>query len=506
MKPHRVLTVPLLVLTVCLAPGTSRADDSPQAPAKPDGAAAADQRALVEKLFGPEIWNVKDHTDFDQEPQWRTALQVVAKLDAKLLDEHPPESLNAKYDEILKDPAAFRGRFVRLRGVVGHVGALKLDEKIDGRDEAYRGQASGPDGEQRVIFDILDRPPAVRRALDEVEIDGVFYRTVRFETKKGTVAEVPWIVARKIVVLARPTAPPPAEEPSGKSPAVPGPAPKPDAAKVAAEDAKARAILAKAAELQHAGDLAEPGKLESFHVVFMKAAFERTTTKGGYESTQLAETDRDGLVFDWMKGSLKTQVTFDGRTTTKAWYEPLAIGWIHDGEHVASLTGAKYKSDYDQLQFHRTVVAQLLDLAILGKLLRDKSTWRVVADPASPPNTVEIERVPAADAKGAVALKLWVANPSEGVYGDVVAAWMPPASDGGPAVFYDFRYHETFPTVRVKTGDAEPAVASLRFPFVVDVYEQRPGSAEKTKVLEVYAGTVDVNTLTDADFAQPKSK
>src|SRR5262245_54261404 len=65
----------------------------------------------------------------------------------------------------------------------------------------------------------------------------------------------------------------PQQDAAGKPAPAPGGAPADDA------DAKARAILAKAAALQCAGGLAEPGKLDSFHVVFRKATFEREDTR-----------------------------------------------------------------------------------------------------------------------------------------------------------------------------------------------------------------------------------
>src|SRR6185503_17879512 len=47
--------------------------------------------------------------------------------------------------------------------------------------------------------------------------------------------------------------------------------PSQDAAALAASDKRAREILAYAAARQNAGDLVEPGRLESFHVVFHSA-------------------------------------------------------------------------------------------------------------------------------------------------------------------------------------------------------------------------------------------
>ncbi len=57
-----------------------------------------------------------------------------------------------------------------------------------------------------VIFDVLDRPPAFRKQYDAVDVDAVFYRVVKYETRgdperkiPGRTVKVPWIVARTVV-------------------------------------------------------------------------------------------------------------------------------------------------------------------------------------------------------------------------------------------------------------------------------------------------------------------
>jgi hypothetical protein len=313
-------------------------------------------------------------------------------------------------------------------------------------------------------------------------------------------------------------APPPAQEETPPAPApapAPAPSPSPEPPAADASQEKARVVLGKAAARQDAGDLAEPGKLDSFHVVFHKATFESTKTSadGKSETTQMIQTDDGGLVFDWKQGSVKTQLTVDERTTTKSWYEPLKYGWFYDGEKVQSLLGAEHKADYDQLQFHRRVIDQLLDVAILSKLLRDKSVWSVIegAKPFAAEGddvgaAVAVKRTPPADNPNALPVTLWIAHPSAEEYGDVVAASMPPLEPGGATLLYRFAYHESFPKVRVKTGDAEPADAKLRFPFKVTVHEKLPGAAEPRKVLEVFTRSVDVNTVTDDAFKRPKPR
>jgi hypothetical protein len=206
----------------------------------------------------------------------------------------------------------------------------------------------------------------------------------------------------------------------------------------------------------------------------------------------------------WKKGSIRTDVTVDGGTTSKAWYEPMKIGWIYDGKRVASLLGADRKADYDELQFHRRVIDQLLDVAILDKLLRDGSRWTVLSDSAPYPNTVAIRRTPPEGAQHAAPITLWIDHPSAEEWGDVVAASTPPSEGLRATVRYEFKYHESFPKVRRKAGDADPAPAKLRFPFQVIVHQKGADDPKPRKVLEVFTQSVDVNTVVDGDFAQPK--
>jgi len=301
-----------------------------------------------------------------------------------------------------------------------------------------------------------------------------------------------------------PPKPAPVEEHPVEKPVAPPPAATQPAD--AASDKKARAILAKAAERQNAGDLVEPGKLESFHVVFKAAQVERTKVdKQGRETVVLIQADDDGLVVDWMQGSIKTQFTLDAATTTKAWFEPRAVGWVSDGKSTASLLGADRKTDYDQLMFQRKVIDRLLDVAILGKLLSGDSRWRVVEGDARYPKTVAIERLGTATAPG---LTLWIDHPSESEFGDVVHAAMTSIEAGGATLIYDLTYNDELMKGRVVRRGADGTIAPtpMRFPFKVEAFERSADAKDRRKVLEVSDGSASLNTVTDKDFEQPARK
>jgi hypothetical protein len=292
-----------------------------------------------------------------------------------------------------------------------------------------------------------------------------------------------------------PAKPAPAEE----KPAAPPAKPAADPAAEAESDKKAREILAKAAERQNAGDLVEPGKLESFHVVFHVATIERTTTnKEGQEVKTLIELDDDGLVVDWLKGSIKTTITFEGATTTKARYLPMETAWISDGTTVSALTGDR-KADFEQLELHRRVIDQLLDVAFLGKLAAGKARWRVLAD-ATVPGAVAIERLPPAETPNALRITLWIARGADGAVGDVVQAAMPSTEDKDTSFVYRFGYHVDFPKVSRK--DAE---TKMRFPYSIDV-EERRGAEKPRPMLALKVDSVSLNSVVELDFARPKPK
>ncbi len=167
-----------------------------------------EKRAFAEKLFGPELFEVKDRTDFAEEPAWRHALEVMANLDEKFIEENLQFSLNLHYAEVMENPEAYRGQFVRMRGVIHHsFGAVRLDQPVAGRVDVFRGPIADPDDESPIVFfDLLDRPPEFDEGYDGMELDAVFYRTVTYETKHGKLRSAPWLIGRTVSIIEKPKA------------------------------------------------------------------------------------------------------------------------------------------------------------------------------------------------------------------------------------------------------------------------------------------------------------
>ena len=161
-----------------------------------------DKRSLAAELFGADLFKVRDWQDLQEEPQWRKAVEVMANLDPKFIEDHLAFSLNLHYDEVMKHPEAFRGQFVRMMGVVGRSFAAKrLEKPIAGRVDTYRGQISDPeDDSPMMFFDVLDRPAEFDKGYDGMQLDAMFYRTVEYETKYGKIRRAPWLIGRTVVV------------------------------------------------------------------------------------------------------------------------------------------------------------------------------------------------------------------------------------------------------------------------------------------------------------------
>ena len=115
---------------------------------------------------------------------------------------YKPEEVSARatadldYAAVMRDPDRYRGDFVRVRAIIVGLEAHRLDRPIQGAIDVYRGVVAKADASEGVWFDMLERPPDVALKEDVVDLEGVFYRTVRFENAKGQMQEAPWLIVR----------------------------------------------------------------------------------------------------------------------------------------------------------------------------------------------------------------------------------------------------------------------------------------------------------------------
>jgi hypothetical protein len=117
----------------------------------------------------------------------------------QLMSRFTPEEIaqRAKVDFdwalVMRDPDAWRGEFLRVRGVLRTLIAIKLEHPIQGHTDFFRGILT--DQENFFFVDMLERPTGVAEG-DAVDVDAVMYRTVLSVARDDKKHEDPLLVAR----------------------------------------------------------------------------------------------------------------------------------------------------------------------------------------------------------------------------------------------------------------------------------------------------------------------
>lgn len=95
----------------------------------------------------------------------------------------------------LKDPDAARGRFWKLRGVIGSLRSQGADA-----DAGVREVQAGLVwiNEVPVLFHLAEKPEIVRLGEDVVELSGVFVKILQQRTRSGGTVEAPFFLAKSL--------------------------------------------------------------------------------------------------------------------------------------------------------------------------------------------------------------------------------------------------------------------------------------------------------------------
>jgi hypothetical protein len=135
-----------------------------------------------------------DGQDFAETPGYRRLLEIIGQMGEDELRQGAEQQLNIA--EALAQPDAWRGKIVRLHGLVAWMQAVKLESPLGESEDVYRALVTQPDGTAGVAVDFLHPPPELGIQRDVIEVEGVFLRTVRYENKGGTHVEAPYLIAR----------------------------------------------------------------------------------------------------------------------------------------------------------------------------------------------------------------------------------------------------------------------------------------------------------------------
>jgi len=187
-------------LAVVLASGPSHAFQSDAGPPPPTALApsAHDERisdAELSVLFEGAFLQAENGQDFRETPGLRKILEQLARFDPADLTARAKESFDIT--AALADPRAYQGRFFRRRGLLVGLEAVRLRTPIFEHEDIYR--ATLTDLRDGVVVDMLEAPPKLELGRDVVDVEGVFYRTVRYENRDGKPYEAPYFIAGSMV-------------------------------------------------------------------------------------------------------------------------------------------------------------------------------------------------------------------------------------------------------------------------------------------------------------------
>ncbi len=146
--------------------------------------------------------------DFSETPGYRKLVEQVSQIDPEEFSRRTVERLD--YEAAVRDPRAHQGRYFRIRALVGNVEAVRLRTPIFDHEDVYRIVIAETDYTEEgytegVVLDMLPSPSELQRLheleleRDVVDVEGVFYRTVRFENLNGKMVEPPYFIARNVV-------------------------------------------------------------------------------------------------------------------------------------------------------------------------------------------------------------------------------------------------------------------------------------------------------------------
>jgi len=179
------------------AEGREGADPAPAATTGQDPLDAAPApKPQLESLYEGALVGAEDGQEFAETPGYRHLLETLSRYGEDELRQKAKRHLDVA--QALGDPDAWRGEIVRVHALIAGQMAVRLARPLDEHVDAYRAFLTEADGSEGVVVDFLGEPPALELQDDVVEVEGVFFRTVRYENKKGLFVEAPYLIARGI--------------------------------------------------------------------------------------------------------------------------------------------------------------------------------------------------------------------------------------------------------------------------------------------------------------------
>jgi hypothetical protein len=157
----------------------------------------AKKRAELGTIYEGAFADTKNGDDFVETPGYAKLIEVLALMS--------PEETAAKstyvdeYSKLIGQPDLWRGEFVRVRGLIAGIAAVKLDNPVHDIRDVWRGSIDQPGSVvEPYVFDFIGQPPEFKTRETVVELDGLMYRMVGYESRTHLKQTAPYLLVRSI--------------------------------------------------------------------------------------------------------------------------------------------------------------------------------------------------------------------------------------------------------------------------------------------------------------------
>jgi hypothetical protein len=154
-------------------------------------------------LFEGALVDSHNGAGFVETEGYRHLLETLANYPADQVEKLATRKLD--WAAAKADPDGWRGEFVWTRGVIANRWAERLRSPVFGAQDVYRVILTDGDATDGVVVDMLEEPPAVSLRGDPVDVQGIFYRTLRYAAV-GYKDELvlPYVLAKSMRAVERP--------------------------------------------------------------------------------------------------------------------------------------------------------------------------------------------------------------------------------------------------------------------------------------------------------------
>lgn len=190
------------------SPAVSR-DDEPKTlpPGKDEPAPPEEPESTLTTRDHGMLANVEDYKGIQQDRAYNYILRKINQMSQAEIKLAAKNNYHLTAGNLLARPDEYRGEFVKARGTIVHIDTLKLNTNPAGVEDVYEVylvdmQRDSTDG---YYAHVIERPRMPELGRDRGQVEGVFLKIYKYETRAGKAQFVPFIFGRRLVIEKAPT-------------------------------------------------------------------------------------------------------------------------------------------------------------------------------------------------------------------------------------------------------------------------------------------------------------